>query len=46
MNSNSVSKISKDDIIVLGNEDNIFMIYIRPYKNLSSNEELFHFMHS
>ena len=45
MNSNSLPKISKDDIIVIGNEGNIFIIYIRPYKNLSSNEKLFDYMY-
>ena len=31
--------------MVIGNEGNIFIIYIRPYKNSSSNEKLFDFMY-
>ena len=46
MNSNYLTKISKDDIIVIGNKGKNFIIYVRPYKDSSSNEKSFHFMYS
>ena len=47
-NNLAIKKIDyfqSDDIIVIGNKGNIFIIYIRPYKDSSSNEKSFHLKH-